>query len=67
MSDKVTLCFEVEGDSVDVLMLKRALRDHPGAPAWLRVRLAQALEATVWDYRDGGAWSFTVTRGVLNE
>lgn len=69
MSDKVklTLCFEVEcGDPMDALMLKRALQEHPGAPLWLKERIALALEKVVKDAH-GGAWSYTVSGGVLNE
>lgn len=67
MRDKVKmqLCFEVEADKLDAYMLKRALRDHPGAPMWLRVRLEQALERVVRDAQGGGAWRFRVEGGAL--
>jgi hypothetical protein len=63
----ISLCFELEADEVDVFMLKRALRDEPGGPLWLRHYLGLALEQVVTNAQGGGVWRFEVKGGRVVE
>ena len=63
---RLTLTLELECEGIEAHLLRRALRDHPGAPLMMRHYAEEALERVLRDVHGAGAWTITVVRGELH-